>query len=120
MFLRVNQFRNVHHWRIIVGLTSEERDSSEQLCLKALNWLLAALVVNIEVDLDFFSRSEASLLEPDGRRGRAFSNTKKTADLHLQVVCQVRSTMLRLGILIGKNTIRVGQESQNRRVSSQD
>ena len=105
MLFRVNQFRNVHHWRIVIGLTSVERDSSEQLCLKALNRLLAALVVNIEVNLDFFSRSEASLLEPDGRRGRAFSNTKQTADLHLQVVCQVWSTMLRLGILISKNAI---------------
>ena len=105
MFLRVNQFRNVHHWSIIIGLTSVERDSSEQLCLKALNWLLAALVVNVEMDLDFFTRSEASLLEPDGRRGRAFSNTKQTADRHLQVVCQVRSTMLRLGILISKNAV---------------
>ena len=104
----------------LVARAFKERDDSAQVRLDPLDWLFAGRVVNIDVNPDLFTLSEAGLLEPDGRRGRRRSQAEGATDAVLHIHRQVGSTRLRLSTRALQSAIGVGHLAQDRSIRTQD
>ena len=79
--------------------TANAGDSSDELALEGLDWLLALRVVHVNVDSDLLARLEAQLLKADRRSCLRGADSGNTSDLGYERLAQLRVGTLLLFLL---------------------